>query len=122
LQKAVVAGKLTRDADSVWRITDGTIGGRVRGTDVVKSFRELGLCDKDTNYGTMVEFVDKNLDVLADGRNDPNATCDAMSAGIAFKAQQVLAGKIKTVEPLKECVLRGTAVDDAGAARDAAGE
>lgn len=114
LQKGIVAGKLTRGPDSVWRITDGTIGGRVRGTDVVKGFRDLGLCDADRSYGVMTDFVNKNLDVLADGRNDPNATCDAMSAGIAFKAQQVLAGKMATVDPLKECVLRGTAVDDAG--------
>ncbi len=115
MQKGLVAGKLTRDADGVWRITDGTIGGRIRGGDLVKGFRQLGLCEKDANYSVMVDFVNKNLDVLADGRNDPNATCDAMSAGIAFKAQQVVAGKIAAVEPLKECVLRGTAVDDAGA-------
>jgi hypothetical protein len=115
MQKGVLAGKLTHDVDGVWRITDGTIGGRVRAGDMVKSFRQLGLCDGDTRYVTMTEFVSKNLDVLADGRNDPNATCDAMSAGIAFTAQQVLAGNLATVEPLKECVLRGTAVDDAGA-------
>ena len=114
MQKGLVAGKLTHDGDGVWRITDGTIGGRVRGGDLVRSFRELGLCDADVNYSVMVDFVNKNLDVLADGRNDSNATCDAMSAGIAFTAQQVVAGKLSSVEPLKECVLRGTAVDDAG--------
>jgi hypothetical protein len=115
LQKGVVAGKLTRGADMVWRITDGTIGGRVRGADLVQGFRNLGLCEQDKNYSVMVDFINKNLDVLADGRSDPNATCDAMSAGIAFTAQQIVAGKVATVEPLKECVLRGTAVDDAGA-------
>jgi hypothetical protein len=120
LQKGIVAGKLSRGGDGVWRIADGIVGGRVRGTDVVKGFRDLGLCEKDRNYVVMTDFVNKNLDVLADGRNDPNATCDAMSAGIAFTAQQVLAGKVATVEPLTECVLRGTAVDDAGADADAA--
>ena len=77
--------------------------------------RDLGLCEQDPNYTIMTEFVNKNLDVLADGRSDPTATCDAMSIGVAFKAQQVAAGKIAVVEPLRECVLRGTAVDDAGA-------
>ena len=123
LQKGVVAGKLSRGADNVWRIADGTMGGRVRSTDVVTGFRQLGLCDKDPNYKVMKEFVDRNLDVLADGRNDSQATCDAMSAGIAFTAQQVVAGKIATVEPLVECVLRGTASDggtDAARAHDAA--
>jgi hypothetical protein len=115
LQKGIVAGKLTHGADGVWRITDGTIGGRVKGGDLVQGFRDLGLCEADPNYSVMADFVNKNLDVLADGTNDPSRTCDAMSAGIAFTAQQVVAGKLATVDPLKECVLRGTAVDDAGA-------
>ena len=114
IQKGIVAGKLTHDPDGVWRITDGTIGGRIKGTDLIKGFRQLGLCEQDSNYPVLTDFVNKNLDVLADGRKDPNATCDAMSAGLAFKAQQIVAGKIASVEPLKECVLRGTAVDDAG--------
>jgi hypothetical protein len=115
MQKGILAGKLTKDPDAVWRITDGTIGGRVRGGDLVQGFRELGLCEQDDKYSVMIDFVNKNLDVLADGRTDTSATCDAMSAGLAFTAQQVIAGNLATVEPLQECVLRGTAVDDAGA-------
>lgn len=112
-QTATVAGKLAKDADEVWRVTDGTIGGRILGTELVKGFRELGICEQDPNYSVLVDFVTKNLDVLADGRTDPSATCDAMSAGVAFTAQQVLAGKQVAVEPLTECVFRGS---DAGAA------
>jgi hypothetical protein len=93
----------------------------VRSADLIKGFRDLGLCEADRNYPVMVDFVNKNLDVLVDGRTDTKATCDGMSLGIAFKAQQVVAGKVTPVEPLKECVLRGTAVDDAGVA-DAAPE
>jgi len=115
IQKGLLAGKLTHDVDGVWRITDGTIGGRVKGPDLVQGFRDLGLCEADPNYSVMVDFVNKNLDVLADGTNNADATCDAMSTAFAFTAQQVVAGKLSTVEPLKECVLRGTAVDDAGA-------
>jgi hypothetical protein len=113
-QSGTMTGKLARDGDGVWRITDGVIGGRIRGQDLVQGFRDLGLCEQDPNYSLVVDFVNKNLDILGDGRKDPNATCDAMSAGIAFKAQQVAIGKLSAVEPLKECVLRGTAVDDAG--------
>jgi hypothetical protein len=115
MQKGIVAGKLTHDTDGVWRITDGTIGGRVKGSDLVQGFRDLGLCEADPNYSVLVDFVNKNLDILADGRNDSATTCDAMSTGLAFKAQQIIAGKVTAVDPLKECVLRGTAVDDAGA-------
>jgi hypothetical protein len=115
MQKGIVAGKLTKDADQVWRITDGTIGGRVKGTDLVQGFRDLGLCEADPNYSVLVDFVNKNLDVLSDGTNNSETTCDAMSTGLSFTAQQIIAGKVSAVEPLKECVLRGTAVDDAGA-------
>ena len=37
IQKGLVAGKLTHDGDGVWRITDGTIGGRVKGPDLVQA-------------------------------------------------------------------------------------
>ena len=37
LQKGLVAGKLTRGADKVWRFSVGTVGGRVSSTDLGKS-------------------------------------------------------------------------------------
>jgi hypothetical protein len=123
LQQGIVAGKITKDNDGVWRITDGTIGGRVKAQDMITGFRDLGLCDTTdpANYSVLVDFVNKNLDLLADGRNDPTATCDSMSTGIAFGAQQIVPGKLLSVEPLQECVLRGTAADGGadGAAADA---
>lgn len=110
-----LSGKLTMDRDGVWRVTDGTIGGRIFGKDLVKAFREVGLCEQDPNYALITDFVQKNLDVLGDGRNDATTTCDAMSAAVGFTAQQIVAGKLSSVEPLTECVLRGTASADAGA-------
>lgn len=115
LQKGIVAGKLSKGGDNVWKITDGTIGGRVLEHDVIESFRNLGLCDADPNYQVMVDFVHRNLDILASGVNDPTAICDSMSAGIEFTAQQVSAGEVATVAPLGECVRHGTSVDDGGA-------
>ncbi|MBS2015880.1 MAG: hypothetical protein JST00_23535 [Deltaproteobacteria bacterium] len=117
LRKGIASGKLARGADGVWRITDGIIGGRTLAADLVKGFRDIGFCETDSNYGLLVDFVAKNLDVLADGTKDPNRTCDAMSVGIGFQALQAVAGPLDEVEPLKECVLRGGAVDggtDAG--------
>lgn len=113
--KGTVAGKLSRGADGVWRITDGTIAGRIKAVDAVKGLRLIGFCEQDPNYGLMADFVGKNLDVLADARKDPNVTCDAMSLGITFNALQATAGKLAPVEPPVECVLRGRATDDAGA-------
>jgi hypothetical protein len=115
VQRATVSAKLGRGPDGVWRLTDGIIGGRTKGADIVEGFRLMGFCETDQNYSVMTDFVNKNLDVSADGANDPETTCDAMSVGLSFTALQAVAGKTATVEPLEECVRRGTTVDDAGA-------
>jgi hypothetical protein len=109
IAQGTVAGRLARGADGVWRIDDGIIAGRSRGEDIVEAFRMMGFCEDDTNYGLMTTFVRSNLDLLADGRNDPSELCDAMSFGFGFKALQATAGRLGTVEPLEECVLKGPA-------------
>jgi hypothetical protein len=117
IQKGLVVGKLIKGADSVWRIEDGVIAGRVRQQDVVQGFRLIGFCDttdKDS-YELMTTFVNDNLDVLADGRSDPNAPCDALSMGVIFNARQAKAGKTDTVAPLVECVVPNTGGADGGA-------
>lgn len=124
LQKGVVVGKIARGADAVWTITDGVIAGRAKRDDILNGFRLIGFCDTNDkeNYELMSTFVDDNLDVLADGRSDPNVPCDAMSVGLLFVARQARAGKTETVEPLVECVKPKTG-PDAGASDDAgAGE
>ncbi|MBX3185426.1 MAG: hypothetical protein KF819_00360 [Labilithrix sp.] len=117
----IVSGKLARGPDGVWRITDAIIGGRARADDLVQGFRLMGLCEADQNYSLMADFVRNNQDLLADGANDPERTCDAMSVGLGFTALQAVAGKLAPVEPLVECVLRGKRADDAGAP-DAGGD
>jgi hypothetical protein len=114
LHQATVTGKLARGADGVWRITDGTIGGRVKAADAVNGLRLIGFCESDPNYSLVSDFVNKNLDVLADGRKDPNATCDAMSLGLSFVALQATAGVLAPVEQPVECVIRGRAALDGG--------
>ena len=117
LQKGIVVGKLLKGQDNVWRIEDGVIAGRARQQDVIKGFRLIGFCetnDKD-NYELTSTFVNDNLDVLADGRNDPNVPCDAMSMGVTFNARQAKAGRTEAVAPLVECVVPRTGPDtDAG--------
>ncbi len=117
LQKGIVVGKLLKGQDNVWRIEDGVIAGRARQQDVIKGFRLIGFCetnDKD-NYELTTTFVNDNLDVLADGRNDPNVPCDAMSMGVTFNARQARAGRTEAVAPLVECVIPRTGPDtDAG--------
>ncbi len=118
IQQGVVAGKIVRGPDGVFRIEDGMIAGRVKANDMVGAFRLIGLCETtDSNYDLMKTFIDSNLDVITDGRKDENVPCDGMSLGIAFTAQQARAGKLETVAPLVECVQPETKLNprDAGA-------
>ena len=120
LQKGIVVGKLIEGQDKIWRIEDGIIAGRARQKDVVDGFRLIGFCDTNDkdSYELMTTFVNDNLDVLADGRSDPNVPCDAMSMGVAFVARQARAGRPEAVAPLVECVIPrtgpGAGGDDAG--------
>ena len=122
LQRGIVVGKLLEGQDKIWRIEDGVIAGRARQKDVIDGFRLIGFCDTNDkdNYELMSTFVNDNLDVLADGRSDPNAPCDAMSMGVTFVARQARAGRTETVAPLVECVIPNTG-PDAGAAPDDGG-
>jgi hypothetical protein len=118
VQKGLVVGKLSRGADAIWRVSDGIVAGRSRGEDIIKGFRLIGLCETtDKNYGLMSDFVNKNLDVLGDGRAEASASCDAMSIGVGFTAVQATAGtRLETVDPLVECVQPKTQGNaDAGA-------
>lgn len=114
LAQGIVAGKLERGADGVWRVRDGTIAGRSRGTDIIDAFRLMGFCESDPNYKLMTTFVGANLDISSSGSKDPEILCDAMSVGIGFTALQALAGKVATVEPLEECVLKSKSALDGG--------
>lgn len=115
-EDATIVGKIGRGQDGTWRIVDGTIGGRSTLDHMLESLRLIGFCATDPNYGLMDDFLKSNLDSLANGRRDPQATCDALSIGIAFTARQARPGDPKTVEPLVECPpVGGGGPADAGA-------
>ncbi|HEY1959953.1 MAG TPA: hypothetical protein VGH28_30300 [Polyangiaceae bacterium] len=112
--QAVVAGHVTKAEDGTWSIVDGTIAGRSRESDIIEGFRLIGFCDSDPNYTLMQGFLHGSLDILASGQNDPNATCDSVSVGIAFTARQATPGPLIHVDDLVECAL-GDGGADAGA-------
>jgi hypothetical protein len=80
---------------------------------MLQAFRLIGFCPSNDveNYNLTSTFIQSNLDVLGDGRFDPDAPCDAMSLGIGFTALQARAGKLEKVEPLVECALRDAGAD-----------
>jgi hypothetical protein len=119
LTQAVVTGQVTKAEDGTWSIVDGTIAGRSRETDIIEGFRLIGFCESDPNYSLMQGFLHGSLDVLANGQNDPNTTCDAVSVGIAFTARQATAGGLIHVDDLVECPAGDAGTDGGADAGDA---
>jgi hypothetical protein len=87
IQQGVFAGKITQK-DGVWRIEDGTIAGRAKKEDIIGAFEDLGFCQGHEYFGTMLNYVSSSLDVLASGAVSEEATCDSLSVGIGFEAEQ----------------------------------
>jgi hypothetical protein len=102
-ESGIVTGHFSHAQDGTWALDDGIIAGRSSSAAMVEGLRLIGLCEADPNYALINNFLTANLDVLADGGNDPNAPCDGLSFGIGFTAGQQTAGKIVTVPPLVEC-------------------
>jgi cysteine-rich repeat protein len=117
-QQPIWTGRLSREQDATWRIRDGLAAGRLLGADVIRSFRQVGLCEGGENdgfYQPVVEYIQQNLDVLSDGTTDPDRDCDAMSFAIAFEAAQATPGDVvpaASVPPLVECCAPGIPVED----------
>jgi cysteine-rich repeat protein len=115
-QQALLVGNLYRAQDATWHIRDGLAAGRIRSSDLITTFREVGLCEGDASlnafYGSLVEYATDDADVLADGSNDPARGCDAISMGIAFEAAQITPGTASDLVPLVECCKPGVAFED----------
>jgi hypothetical protein len=87
IQQGVFAGKIVQE-EGVWRIEDGTIAGRAKKEDIMGAFEDLGLCQGHEYFGTMLTYVSSSLYVLASGAVSEEATCDSLSVGIGFEAEQ----------------------------------
>jgi hypothetical protein len=103
ITKGIVTARVEKAADGTWALADGTIAGRVKGEDIVTGFREIGFCETDMRYGIMTGYVKANLDIMSSGEVAPDQSCDAISMGVGFTAQQATAGKLVKVPPLVEC-------------------
>ena len=115
VDKGVWTGKLALAPDNTWRMTDGLAAGRVKSESLIRSFREIGLCEGiglDGFYQDVTDYIHQNADVLSDGMIDPSRPCDAMSMGIAFEAAQATPGPVGTATPLVECCAPGVEIVD----------
>jgi len=103
LRRGVMAAKLAKDPQSgEWSIDEGTIGGAMLNSDIVTVFRELGFCENFCNaYKSLTGYVTSFSDILASTEETlPDADCDAMSIGMAFKGRQVTARAEDIVDAL----------------------
>jgi cysteine-rich repeat protein len=113
--QGVFVGRLSQGQDGTWEIGDGLIAGRILKTDLVRSFREAGFCERgdlSTFYQTLIDTVNETSDVLASGAVDATMNCDAMSYAIGFEAAQLLPGQGVKVPPRVECCAPGVSLQD----------
>ncbi len=103
LQGGIVTGKLVKDTNGQWSLEDGMIAGRLKATDAIEAFQMLGLCPGDALFAGAQLMANTNADVLSSGDTAPDATCDAISVGIAFTASAAKFGSLADVQPLVPC-------------------
>jgi hypothetical protein len=103
IKKGIATGKIGRAKDGTWVIEDGVIAGRILGSELIESFRLIGFCESDPNYGTVKDFIQTNLDIRVADPQGPGEACDAISMGVGFTAGQATPGKAVHVDALVEC-------------------
>lgn len=103
LNDGIFAGKLGRERDGSWALTDGMLAGRASAESIFRGFRITGLCEGDPNYKLVQAFVNNNVDIRADSVVDANRPCDALSVGVGFTAVQARPGRVEAVVPPVEC-------------------
>ncbi|MFO0665816.1 MAG: hypothetical protein U0174_17825 [Polyangiaceae bacterium] len=103
LDDGIFAGKLARERDGSWALTDGMLAGRASAEGIFRGFRITGLCEGNPNYKLVQAFVNNNVDVRADGVVDPQRPCDAISVGVGFTAAQARVGRVEPVVAPVEC-------------------
>ena len=100
INKAIISFKHNPAAKA---LEEGTIAGVINAEEFVSGISAVaGRFSKDLCSGSTVESIKTSIrqasDMLADGTQDPNRTCDGISVGIGFTAKQV--GKpTKVVQP-----------------------
>ena len=105
-------GRLEPAAGGQWSLRDGLIAGRVAVDELMRSVRQLGVCEQSAGgaqYLLLGQDIMARADVLASGESKPERACDALSFGIAFEAVQVTPGSAARPLPaLRECCEEGS--------------
>lgn len=83
--------------------TGGLISGVLNTEEVVDQMRKVAfaaeVCDDTSLYNAMIQLVRQASDIMADGSQDSDATCDGISFGVAFDMEEVLLGDVGPASP-----------------------
>jgi hypothetical protein len=90
-------------ADDRKSATNGMISGVLNTEEFVAEIKKvgalLGLCDS-TLFTNLVTQVRQSSDIMADGTQDPNKTCDGISMGLGFEMKEVKLGDVGKATPV----------------------
>jgi len=96
ISQAIISMNLAADRQSA---TEGVIAGVIEVEPFIAQLKSVagsidsGLCEGGL-FDTIADTLRQASDIMADGSQDPNQTCDAISIGLGFTAQAVTLGEI----------------------------
>jgi hypothetical protein len=104
LHDTVLLGRLVSE-NGAWRFLDGILAGRTYESDLLRSFRLIGVCNDHPGWLTVSSFITASADLLSTGAVAPEVPCDALSFGFSLRAEQAAVGGLVDVPALEECVV-----------------
>lgn len=94
LYSAKITMTLAADRKSA---TEGLIGGVLNAEELVAELKKVGalmnLCDTSV-FNDILTKVRQAADIMTDGTQDPNATCDGISLGLGFVMKPAQLGEV----------------------------
>lgn len=114
-----LVGHLHKNADSLWVLDDTLVVGRTKASDLLQSFRLMGVCPNTIGcsyYNVLSTYLRTSADITADGGASPNAPCDAISVGFALTLSSATPGDAVPVSAEVPCVPPPGVPNDAGPA------
>ena len=83
--------------------TGGIIGGVLNTEEFVAEVKKIGylvdLCD-NAAFPNIITQVRQASDIMADGSQDPNKTCDGISMGLTFEMKEAQLGPVGAAAPV----------------------
>lgn len=83
--------------------TKGTIGGVLNTEEIVAEIKKvgalLGLCGTQA-FDNILQEVRQASDIMSDGTQDPEKTCDGISMGLNFEMKEALLGGVGPATPV----------------------